>query len=189
MSQRREPSSSRHDAPCPVDAEYKRWITEGAQWKVAHSDEIRAIQWRSEQREFNRTLPAEWIEKLDPEGHHLIVSIMSHQHTGGRAVEPHLRARVLLKLKDRGADDPAVAHLDMTYEDYNALAALGRDAPTLSEPGPDNHSAISQPGIQVDISRLVDTRPATSAPDEKTSYDHVSERSALELPRVRRPGR
>jgi hypothetical protein len=187
MSQRREPSSSRHDAPRPVDAENKRWITEGAQWKVAHSEEIRAIQWRSGQREFNRTLPAEWIERLDPGGHHLIVPIMAHEHAGGRSVEPHLRARVLLKLKDRGADDPAVAHLDMTYEDFNALVALERDASTLSEPGSDNHSAISHRNIPVDISLLVDTRPVTSLPEERTTHEH--ERISRELPRVPRLGR
>jgi hypothetical protein len=183
MSQRREPSSSRHDAPRPVDAENKRWITEGAQWKVAHSEEIRAIQWRSGQREFNRTLPAEWIEKLDPQGHHLIVPTMAHEHAGCRAVEPHLRARVLLKLKDRGADGPDVAH----YEDFNALAAVERDAPTLSEPGPDNHSAISHRSILVDISLLVDTRPVTSLPEEMTRHEH--ERISLELLRVPRLGR
>jgi len=88
--------------------------------KQMTTEEVQAFARIARDREYNRQLSDEIIERLDPNGIHVTSFAMLHEHAGGVKVEPHVRTSVLLKLKD--TDDPASAFMDMDLPMYGTLA-------------------------------------------------------------------
>jgi len=87
--------------------------------KIMDSAELLFINNRSARKGYNATLSSDGLDAIDPDGIHVITMTMIHEHAGGAKVEPHVRAMVLLKVKD--SDVPRLGRLDMTFEWFNSL--------------------------------------------------------------------
>lgn len=70
-------------------------------------------------RHYNRTLDSEQIDQLDPNGVHLVIWSMEHEHAGGVKVAPHVRAYIMVKLRNMQA--PVKIMLDMDMKMFNEL--------------------------------------------------------------------
>lgn len=82
--------------------------------KFFTTNNIRSIRINAERAKLDRSPSMSLQNSLDPEGVHLIQNHISLD--GGRFV----RCIVIFKIKDR--DDGKAAQIDMTLQDYNALA-------------------------------------------------------------------
>jgi hypothetical protein len=75
--------------------------------------------------DFNRQLdPDTFTEMADPEGVHLVHSIMTHEHIAGKKVDPHLRCWVYIK--EKNSDKPAQAIMDMTFEAFRSMQPVSK---------------------------------------------------------------
>ena len=68
---------------------------------------------------YNRTLPQVDVERLDPEGFHIITDMMIHSHAAGEPVDPHYRCSVMAKVTDQ--DEPFEGYLDVSFENFDIL--------------------------------------------------------------------
>lgn len=74
-------------------------------------------------RNYNRQIdPEVFKERADPDGVHVLQSLMTHLHAGGQVTEPHARCRVLIKVK--GHELPGEAWLDVALKKFMALPDL-----------------------------------------------------------------
>jgi hypothetical protein len=79
------------------------------------------LNFRAVARNYNRSLTDEFIQKLDPDGWHITVRQLAHEHAMGVKVAPHWRAQLFCKLTGRGVDDPQEVWLDIAADDFEAL--------------------------------------------------------------------
>tara|TARA_Y100001963_G_C6650890_1_gene385647 strand:- start:222 stop:554 length:333 start_codon:yes stop_codon:yes gene_type:complete len=63
---------------------------------------------------YNKSIPGDLIELLDPDGWHVLRIVMEHQHKNGELCYPHHRCMVWLKLY--GTIEPAVTLLDIPLD-------------------------------------------------------------------------
>jgi hypothetical protein len=106
----------------------------------------------------NREIPQEYIDRLDPNGVHVVGITLPHEHVNGVRVEPHMRVQVYAKMADAAPEDkPTELWLDMDLDDYNRLREIVKD-PTTGEwrdknamddvTGPDTgHRGRAQDGV------------------------------------------
>jgi hypothetical protein len=87
--------------------------------KVVGTATLELINLHSSTRHYNRTLSIKGLDMLDPDGKHIITWTMIHEHAAGVKVDPHVRAAMLLKVKD--SMTPVRTFLDMTFKDFNDL--------------------------------------------------------------------
>lgn len=66
--------------------------------------------------DFNRQFPMPLVDALDPQGIHICSFGMIHEHADGREVNPHMRTKWLLKIKD--SMEPLSAFLDIPMDSY-----------------------------------------------------------------------
>jgi len=90
--------------------------------KIAYTDEFVRIGRDSIERGFNRLLPDEFLDSLDPDGVHILTFNMPHEHIASQRVEPHVRTMWLAKVsgQEKGVD----VTLDMTLDNFNALSSV-----------------------------------------------------------------
>jgi hypothetical protein len=73
--------------------------------------------------QWNRQLSPDAVNDIvDEGGVHLVSSVMVHEHRAGRACEPHLRCRLLIKAA--GSLEPVEAWLDVDIESFAALETV-----------------------------------------------------------------
>lgn len=84
--------------------------------------QLRRLQEAATELNYNRRLPDEMMEQLDPDGQHLLMPVLIHEHAAGVAVEPHMRCEILFKLK--AAHGPARGMIDITFEELEKLPRL-----------------------------------------------------------------
>lgn len=90
-------------------------------------------------RHYNRTLSSKGLEMLDPNGTHIITFTMVHEHAAGVKVDPHIRCKMMLKIKD--SMTPVDAFVDMTFKDFNERVI------TLQKNEQDEWEQVHSPGM------------------------------------------
>ena len=89
-------------------------------YRITDTPTIKRLATAGSETGYNRQLNPDWIEaNLDPEGNHLCVFAMVHEHIGGREVEPHMRGQFLMKVN--GTTEPVSLIFDLSMEDYDAM--------------------------------------------------------------------
>src|SRR5262245_8839761 len=89
--------------------------------RIATTADLLAINERSTQQGFNRTLNPDALD-LDPERLHVLsVALFGHNADGAR-VPFHHRTRVMMKF--RGLEAPETAWLDLSDDDWLALPTV-----------------------------------------------------------------
>lgn len=92
---------------------------------VINTSDFKYISRDSIRRKYNRLPSDELLAALDPDGTHVLVFSMPHEHAAGAPVEPHMRTRWMMKLT--GEDKPVDVFLDMTWEHFNALPKIEKN--------------------------------------------------------------
>ena len=87
--------------------------------RIAGTPELRILARNGREAGYNRQLPTEIIETLDPEGIHVIEPLMVHEHAAGEPTEPHLRCQIYMKEQD--SIQPRLAVVDFVSADVEAL--------------------------------------------------------------------
>jgi hypothetical protein len=88
-------------------------------YKVLNTEDFRRIAARSIEMDYNRLPTDELLEDLDPDGLHVLVLAMPHEHIGGVRVDPHWRTEWLMKAN--GRMEPVNLFIDMSNEDYDSI--------------------------------------------------------------------
>jgi hypothetical protein len=89
--------------------------------KVCNTRQLVVLNERAHSLNYNRRLEREALGNIaDPDGLHVLDSVMIHEHAQGQAVDPHYRCMVLIKV--RNSTVPHEAWLDVPIEDYDKLA-------------------------------------------------------------------
>ena len=92
-------------------------------YAVTDAAGVEILMRHGDQYDFNRQLAPDVLDKLDPEGKHVLMIIVYDHDRSGRpdiVDDPmHHRCLIYLKLKDQ--DKPAQAFIDVTDEDYLLL--------------------------------------------------------------------
>src|SRR5262245_52144223 len=89
--------------------------------RIATTNDLLAINERSTQHGFNRTLDPEALD-LDPDGLHVLsIALMGHNESAA-GVPFHHRTRVMMKFSHR--DLPETAWLDLTDTDWQELPTV-----------------------------------------------------------------
>jgi hypothetical protein len=101
-------------------------------YKYIDTGNLEDINRKSTTKGYNRTISTDGLNALDPKGWHIIQATMLHEHAAGVKVNPHIRAWMMLKLKDR--DQPALAFLDMSMEDFDSIPEMETDPSGMSKP-------------------------------------------------------
>jgi ferredoxin len=88
--------------------------------RVATTNILADLIVNASKRGYNRQLDLKKFEAVaDPEGFHILSGMLIHEHKHGVACEPHMRCRVLVKVKD--SMDPVEAWLDVEMSRFNKL--------------------------------------------------------------------
>jgi hypothetical protein len=92
-------------------------------YRVADTKTARAI--IAESQRFNRRIPVEWSDRLDPDGLHVFDYIMDYPAIDGWETEPHKRCFAYFKVK--GSKDPLQCVTDMSTVTWDAMPVLPVD--------------------------------------------------------------
>ena len=87
--------------------------------KTADTHQLCLLADAARNNNYNRQFSQEFIDRLDPDGFHLVGITLPHEHAQGVKVDPHIRGQWFCKMKD--ADDPEMAFLDMPLDMFNGL--------------------------------------------------------------------
>ena len=90
-------------------------MNDGTQVTVVNTEDLKHLISEAIRLRKNRQLEPRVREMLDPEGIHLIVFSMVHN-------DVEIRVRIAMKFKD--IEEPVFGMLDMSFENFNALARL-----------------------------------------------------------------
>lgn len=80
-------------------------------------------------KKFNRRISSLAMQHVDPDGIHLLRSLMLHEHSAGVAVDPHLRCEVLIK--KTGQEEAVEAMIDVEIKDYQSFGSVAHNAPQV----------------------------------------------------------
>lgn len=87
--------------------------------KVINTTTLENLQDAAIEAGYNRTLGGIDIDDVDPDGFHILTSVMFHSHAAGLKVDPHHRCSVLVKMTDQ--HDPVESFIDVSFEDFDNL--------------------------------------------------------------------
>lgn len=88
--------------------------------RTADTPTLRSIVERGNKVGFNRQIQVGDFDLMaDEKGTHVLEKLMLHEHIAGQLVTPHVRALVLIKCKEK--DEPSMAFLDMSQDDWLSL--------------------------------------------------------------------
>lgn len=87
--------------------------------RIARTPELRIIARNARNAGYNRQLPDEFIDTLDPDGIHVVEPLFSHEHANGKLVDLHYRCQVYLK--EPGVVEPKLAIVDLMDDDLDSL--------------------------------------------------------------------
>ena len=94
--------------------------------KIASTPQLIRIATAGEGMGYNRQLPKQFLEGLDPDGKHMVTLALVHEHIAGQPVDPHMRCQMLVKSKY--ADEPFNCQIDMSINDYNEMDVIASPA-------------------------------------------------------------
>jgi hypothetical protein len=83
--------------------------------KIVSTKTLCAITDDASSNNYNRILSSLAINKLDPEGTHVLSFVMEHQHAGGQEVPAHVRADAFLKFRDEELPQKAIVDVPMDF--------------------------------------------------------------------------
>lgn len=92
---------------------------EGQKHTVVGTEQFRDIAKESIERGYNRLPSDDLLESLAPEGVHLLVISMPHEHIAGAPSDLHMRTIWMMMLQDE--DEAATVAMDMPWECFTAL--------------------------------------------------------------------
>lgn len=90
--------------------------------KYLDTPTLKRLAKRSQEKGFNRQIEPGWVDShLDPEGKHVVMLDLPHEHIAGQPVEPHVRLAVIL-FKVKNSEEPQHGPaIDIEWNEYNLL--------------------------------------------------------------------
>lgn len=97
---------------------------------IASTEEFRRIAENGRVRGYNQQPSDELLERLHPEGTHMITHHLPHEHIAGELVEPHVRTVWMCAVTNNGEQPVNHVLMDMSMSDFDSLTVLTKDGDT-----------------------------------------------------------
>ena len=96
--------------------------------RVATTEQLIKLNDDAIREDFNRSMDPEVLKDMaDPDGKHVLIPLMLHEHKSGVRCDPHIRCRVFIKRPN--TLEPEVAMLDVAIEAMNVLPSSTFEEP------------------------------------------------------------
>lgn len=98
--------------------------------KAVSARVLKVLNKSAEEKGYNRQIADDALDRLDPTGWNILYPVMLHEHAQGKVVDPHIRAKVLMKWE--GITEPQPVMLDISMDAWDILPDAQKLADTLA---------------------------------------------------------